>query len=445
MRVFGHYVLGSRLRLFVAEQAAVGVFFLAAIASGGLVGPQAILTAAGCALALQFALYLADFYEPVPSVPEGRWMMAAGVGILFATVAWALLGRGTPGAWLLASCASAVVVLLLRGLSLAPQRRTVVLGTGAMARAVGGIREAQSDCRIIGYVSESQLPGAASITNPPANAELPLLLGRGDIDRVALRMKADLLVVATSVALPEEALARARASGIEVVSAAGFAARYGRRLPPELLGPAELVFGEGFGATRISDVLQRLLDVAAAGTLLILASPILLLAMLAIRLDSPGSVFYSQERVGKNGRIYKITKLRSMRLDAEASGTPIWAKQNDPRVTRVGTFLRKTRIDELPQVFAVLKGDMSMVGPRPERPFFVEQLKAQIPMYGVREAVKPGVTGWAQICYPYGASVEDARRKLEYDLYYIRHRSFFLNLNILFHTARTVLMGKGAR
>jgi lipopolysaccharide/colanic/teichoic acid biosynthesis glycosyltransferase len=134
-----------------------------------------------------------------------------------------------------------------------------------------------------------------------------------------------------------------------------------------------------------------------------------------------------------------------MRSDAESNGLPVWAATNDSRVTRIGRFLRKTRIDELPQVFAVLRGDMSIVGPRPERPFFVEQLKASIPLYGLREIVKPGVTGWAQIRYPYGSTVEDAKRKLEYDLYYIRHRSFFLNLTILFHTARTVLTGRGAR
>jgi lipopolysaccharide/colanic/teichoic acid biosynthesis glycosyltransferase len=166
--------------------------------------------------------------------------------------------------------------------------------------------------------------------------------------------------------------------------------------------------------------------------------------MIAIKLDSRGPIFYSQERVGRRGMPYLITKLRTMRADAEKAG-PVWAARNDNRVTRVGRLLRKARIDELPQIFAVLRGDMSMVGPRPERPYFVDQLKTQIPLYGLREAVKPGVTGWAQIRYPYGSTVEDARRKLEFDLYYIRHRSLFLNLNILFHTARTVLTGRGAQ
>jgi lipopolysaccharide/colanic/teichoic acid biosynthesis glycosyltransferase len=163
-----------------------------------------------------------------------------------------------------------------------------------------------------------------------------------------------------------------------------------------------------------------------------------------IKLDSPGPLFYRQERVGLNGRVFSITKFRTMQVDAERDGAR-WAQVNDPRVTRVGRFLRLCRLDELPQLFAVLKGDMTLVGPRPERPVFVEQLKQQIPFFGLREAVKPGVTGWAQLRYPYGASVEDARAKLEYDLYYIKHGSLFLDLAILFHTVRHVLTARGAR
>jgi exopolysaccharide biosynthesis polyprenyl glycosylphosphotransferase len=166
--------------------------------------------------------------------------------------------------------------------------------------------------------------------------------------------------------------------------------------------------------------------------------------MLAVALDSRGPVFYRQERVGRGGRVFGLWKFRSMRVDAEANGA-VWAKQNDDRVTRVGRFIRKTRMDELPQLINVLQGDMSFVGPRPERPVFVTQLKEQIPFYGLREAVKPGITGWAQIRYPYGASVEDARNKLELDLYYIKNGSLFLDLAILFHTVRHVLMGRGAR
>jgi lipopolysaccharide/colanic/teichoic acid biosynthesis glycosyltransferase len=163
-----------------------------------------------------------------------------------------------------------------------------------------------------------------------------------------------------------------------------------------------------------------------------------------IKLDSRGPVFYRQERVGLDGRIYRLWKFRSMRIDAEKHGA-VWARQNDDRVTRVGRFIRKTRMDEIPQVFNVLLGDMSFVGPRPERPIFVKQLAQEIPFYRLREAVKPGITGWAQIRYPYGASVEDARNKLEFDLYYVKNGSLFLDMAIIFHTVRHVLLGRGAR
>jgi sugar transferase (PEP-CTERM system associated) len=438
MRVFGHYVLRSRVRLFLAEQAAVSVLFLAAIVISGTSGPKALVLAACCALLIQLPLYLADLYEPAEMFPEARWLVAAGIGSLFVTFLWQKIGPGASGELLAASLLSLLIVVMLREIALTRPRRAIVLGSGGTARAVGSIRESLVDCSIIGYLAGTETEG----TGPTPT---PVLLDRGDVDAVAERMGADLIVVAVEGPLPDEALARARSSGIEVVSAAGFASRYARRIPVELLAPSELAFGEGFAAARFADLLQRVLDICASVTLLILAGPVLLVAMLAVRLDSPGPVFYHQERVGRRGRTYLITKLRSMRSDAESNGLPVWAATNDSRVTRIGRFLRKTRIDELPQVFAVLRGDMSIVGPRPERPFFVEQLKASIPLYGLREIVKPGVTGWAQIRYPYGSTVEDAKRKLEYDLYYIRHRSFFLNLTILFHTARTVLTGRGAR
>jgi exopolysaccharide biosynthesis polyprenyl glycosylphosphotransferase len=437
MRVFGHYVLGSRVRVFVAEQAAASVLFLAALAGRGITGPTALGIAASCALALQFAVYLADLYEPFENFPEVRWLLAAGVGLLGVAALWRLTGTEVAGTSLAAAAAALIVIVLLRQMALTRPRRAIVLGSGAMARSVGSVRESLVDCMIVGYVMDRQ----ADDGEP---APLPLLLDRGEVDQVAARMKADMIVVATEGAIPEEALARSRAAGISVVSAAGFASRYSRKLPLSLLTPSELSMGEGFTATALTDFGIRVLDMAVAIMLLILAAPLLIVVMIAIRLDSPGPIFYSQERVGRKGMPYLVTKLRTMRTDAEKAG-PVWATANDSRVTRIGKFLRKSRIDELPQLFAVLCGDMSMVGPRPERQHFVDQLKREIPFYGLREVVKPGVTGWAQIRYPYGSTTEDAMRKLEFDLYYIRHRSLFLNLNILFHTARTVLTGRGAR
>jgi lipopolysaccharide/colanic/teichoic acid biosynthesis glycosyltransferase len=186
-------------------------------------------------------------------------------------------------------------------------------------------------------------------------------------------------------------------------------------------------------------------DLVMSSILLLCAAPLLAFLAVLIKLDSQGPVFYWQERVGRGGRIYRLHKLRTMRNDAEKLSGPVWAASRDPRITRVGALLRKARLDEIPQVFAVFRGDMSFVGPRPERPFFVQQLKTQIAFYGLREAVKPGITGWAQIRYPYGSSVEDAKAKLEYDLYYVQHQSLFLDVAICFHTAKIVLFGRGAR
>jgi len=188
-----------------------------------------------------------------------------------------------------------------------------------------------------------------------------------------------------------------------------------------------------------------ILDFVIALILFTLSLPVLLLTALLLKLTSRGPVLYSQIRLGHNGRPFPIYKIRTMVHNCETSSGACWSRPGDPRVTRLGSFLRKTRLDEIPQVFAVFRGDMSFVGPRPERPFFVQQLKTQIPFFGLREAVKPGITGWAQIRYPYGATVEDSKNKLEYDLYYVQHQSLFLDLAICFHTVKIILFGRGAR
>jgi exopolysaccharide biosynthesis polyprenyl glycosylphosphotransferase len=207
-----------------------------------------------------------------------------------------------------------------------------------------------------------------------------------------------------------------------------------------------LIFSDGFSAgQRVARVSKRLFDIFASLLVLVSTLPLVLIAAIAIKLDSRGPVLYRQPRVGLYGEPYAIWKLRSMRPDAEAAGQAVWAEENDPRITRVGRIIRKLRIDELPQCWCVLKGAMSFVGPRPERPSFVAELEQQMPFYAERHMVKPGLTGWAQINYPYGASVEDARVKLEYDLYYAKNYSPFLDLLILLQTVRVVLWPAGAR
>jgi sugar transferase (PEP-CTERM system associated) len=245
--------------------------------------------------------------------------------------------------------------------------------------------------------------------------------------------------------LPLRQLLDCKLDGVRVMDLASFYEREKGLLKIDNVRASWLIFGQGFdqGATR--DVVKRLFDIVVSLALLMAALPILLVTMIAIVVESGWPVFYRQERVGQGGKPFQIIKLRSMRQDAEKDGKPRWAGANDDRVTRVGRFIRMTRIDELPQLYNVLRGDMSFVGPRPERPYFVGQLIDEIPYYDVRHSVKPGVTGWSQVRYPYGASVEDALAKLQYDLYYVKNHSLFLDLLILAETAQVVLLGKGAR
>jgi exopolysaccharide biosynthesis polyprenyl glycosylphosphotransferase len=245
--------------------------------------------------------------------------------------------------------------------------------------------------------------------------------------------------------LPSELLLRCRVSGIPVLSEAGFWEREARRIDIEGHDASWFLCTHGFRYSPLETLEKRVLDILTATALLFLTLPLMLLVALLIRLDSRGPALYRQERVGLGGQAFTLYKFRSMCEDAETAGQPRWAAAADPRVTRVGRFIRYTRIDELPQLLNVLRGDMSMVGPRPERPYFVEMLAAAIPLYAARHWVKPGITGWAQVNAPYGASVEGAREKLSYDLYYIKRRGILLDMLILLRTLRVVFLQEGAR
>jgi sugar transferase (PEP-CTERM system associated) len=244
--------------------------------------------------------------------------------------------------------------------------------------------------------------------------------------------------------LPLAGLLAVKAAGIRVFGDVEFREEQLRRIDLEQIAPDWLLFAAALSCGPVERALRRVGDIAISLAVLLLTLPVLAIAMLAIRLDSPGPVLYRQARVGLNGRVFTLLKLRSMRTDAEADG-PAWAAKHDPRVTRVGAFLRRTRIDELPQLINVLRGEMGVVGPRPERPHFVELLSEVIPFYGDRAHVKPGVTGWAQVNYPYGASIEDARQKLSYDLYYVKHRGLLLDAFIVLATIRVILFQEGSR
>lgn len=262
-------------------------------------------------------------------------------------------------------------------------------------------------------------------------------------------LKVDEIVVAVRErrggVLPLRELLDCRISGVKVMDLSSHFESMLGQIRIDALKAGWLIFGEGFDQGFIRTCIKRIFDWLFAFVMLILLSPIMLITALAILFEDGGPIFYRQERVGLNGRLFNVIKFRSMRSDAESDGKPRWASANDDRVTRVGRFIRKTRIDELPQLYCVLKGDMSMVGPRPERPYFVDKLTKEIPFYTVRHSVKPGVTGWAQVRYHYGASVDDAVHKLQYDLYYVKNHTLLLDLVVLFETVSVVVGGKGAQ
>jgi sugar transferase (PEP-CTERM system associated) len=244
--------------------------------------------------------------------------------------------------------------------------------------------------------------------------------------------------------MPMDQLLTCRTRGVRILDLAAFYERSHAQVPVDSLKASWLVYGEGFVQGPARRFAKRSFDVLSSLLLLVVASPLMLLSAVAIKLDSRGPVFYRQERVGLGGRTFQCVKFRSMRTDAESDGVARWAQKNDSRITRVGAFMRKTRIDELPQLISVLKGEMSIVGPRPERPEFVAELRKHIPFYELRHGVKPGVTGWAQVRYTYGASVEDARKKHQFDLYYLKHNTLLLDLQILVETVSVVLFREGA-
>ncbi|TMA25838.1 MAG: exopolysaccharide biosynthesis polyprenyl glycosylphosphotransferase [Deltaproteobacteria bacterium] len=324
----------------------------------------------------------------------------------------------------------------------------VVGPSGAPAQISGPVAEATvaalpSAPRLASAETEGPLAPVVQLPTAPH----AMVVSARSLAEAARELRVDTVVVASDerrARLPVDELIRLRHSGVTVLPAQRFAERVLRRVPLSLLRPSDLAIGDGL-TSPVRAAVKRVFDLLMSSLLLICAAPMLLFLAILIKLDSAGPVFYWQERLGCGGKIYRLYKLRTMRNDAEKISGPVWAGVRDPRTTRVGTFLRKSRLDEIPQAFAVFRGDMSFVGPRPERPFFVQQLKTQIPFFSLREAVKPGITGWAQIRYPYGATVEDAKNKLEYDLYYVQHQSLFLDLAICFHTVKIVLFGRGAR
>ena len=398
-------------------------------------------------------LYYNDFYDltVVQSAREMvvRLLQAGGAAsIILAGIYFVAPAVAVRSDWFFPSLALFIVATLTWRFAFnvvirAPRlvENILIVGTGPTAVGVARQIFVQHDFayHIVGFVGEDATylpPGYPAVIGGPA--EIPRLVDEHAIDRI---------VVAESDRrgrMPVKELVHAKLSGIRVEEATTTYERLTGKIMLESLKPSFLIFSDGFRVSRFHRILKRVADIVLSLVGLVLSIVPMALTALAVWLESGRPVLYRQERVGQHGRVFTLYKFRSMRTDAEGA-TPMWAQQHDSRVTAVGRFIRLTRLDELPQFWNVLRGDMSFVGPRPERPYFVEMLSQEIPFYHERHAVKPGVTGWAQVKYRYGSSVEDATEKLRYDLYYVKHLSVFFDLTIVFDTFKVIVSGKGAQ
>ena len=414
---------------------------------------KALLITAVC----QFCLYYADLYD-LRTVADRRELFVRTLQALGATSLilamfyyWfpvLVLGRGV------FIIAAALVILVTIGWRMAfewvtkrarPRERLLFVGTSPGAiRLVREFHERRAELgvEIVGFIDPDPSRVGEALVNPGVVGsvdEIPSLIKTLAVDRVVVSL------TDARGKLPMDRLLEMRMAGVPFAHLPTVYEEYTGKIAIDNLRPSWLIFSEGFTKVRAVGGVMRLMDIAGAGLLILLTLPLMVLAAFAIKLSSPGPVLYKQQRVGMGGREFTIYKFRSMRVDAEATTGAVWATPGrDPRVTRVGGLLRRSRVDELPQLWNVLRGDMSLVGPRPERPEFIKTLTEEIPFYGQRHAVRPGLTGWAQVRYAYGASVEDAMEKLQYDLYYIKNRSLALNLYIIFETLKTVVTRSGS-
>lgn len=438
----GSYVEARKLAFFIGEQLLLFVSFVgAALVAARLTGATptplvVVLEAAMVTLIVQLGLYLADLYDFAVAWRDARrgsrLLRALGVVTILCGAAMLLVPGPFPArvvavAGLGGACTAALALraaLPDLGRRVALRRRIFLVGQGQAASVLMQEMHRDGHTECVGYATPREL----------------------GLSERALASDAETVVVATDDrrGLDVRELLACRLAGLEVVDAVTFAERALMKIPVALARPADLVFSDGFARPLWLVLARRAVSLLTAGVLFVLALPILLVASILIKLDSEGPLFYTQTRVGQNGKPFQMLKFRTMRVGAER-GQAVWAQKDDPRVTRVGRWLRRFRVDELPQIINVLRGEMNVVGPRPERPEFVHRLRTQIPYYDLRHLVPPGISGWAQIRYPYASTIEEQREKLQYDLFYVKHLSVMLDLKILLHTAKVVLSGRGAR
>ena len=415
------------------------------------IAPATIVTAAMLFSMSAFGLYqspphaqLRQFFSRLAPVYAMGFCI---ISVVFYVVPDYQIGRGILGIIFALSCIGLMLtryVFFKSAQTTLFKSRVLFLGAGALARDCAELAQSRATLAkydVAGYVQigteERAVPVDCVLPKKRSLYETARYYNASEVV-VAVRNKRD-------VSLPIQELLECKLRGIRVIDSAVFFEREACQIRVHSFQPSWLVFGGGFDQNFSKAFFKRAFDLVVSVALATVTLPIMLLAALLVFLEDRGPIFYTQERVGRGGHHYNILKFRSMSINAEQSGQPQWALKNDPRVTRVGAVIRQLRIDELPQIFCVLKGDMSFVGPRPERPYFVSDLCQKIPYYDVRHSIKPGITGMAQVRYAYGASVEDAVQKLQYDLYYVKNNSLFLDLLILIDTIQVVLLGKGAR
>lgn len=418
----------------------------------GPVAPKAALVAVVGFISL-FAMGLYQFHQ---RLYFREAVVRVMVGLAFACLALAILFYAFPVLLITRDIAaiaigySLVLMLIVRLYFVRNvdehmfRRSTLIYGVGDRAASITAIRR-RADRRGFKVVAR-----VAALGDTIVGDQDVLEIDGKSLTDIAIEKGAEEIVIAMDDRrgnLPVRELLDARLAGIDVIDLLEFLERETGKIRVDLVSPGWLIFSPGFRRSQMKKLIKRILDVAVCGVLLLVSWPVMLLIALAIKIEDGISapVIYRQYRVGQNSKNFNVLKFRSMRVDAEKDGEAVWASENDSRVTRVGNFLRNVRLDELPQIFNVLGGQMSVVGPRPERPEFVSELQENIPYYAERHVVKPGVTGWAQLNYSYGASEEDAVEKLQYDLYYIKNQTFLLDLMIVLQTVEVVLWGKGAR
>ena len=451
----------ARLLGFFAESLIVLLSFAAAVLArlGSLEGflgyPLLVPKALVCVVAVQLTLYYAEMYE-YRSRRRFEIFQRLGQCIAVAAVALAAVFFAVPGLEVGRGIFGFFVPFAWSGLLLwrlfllwawgtlgAFGDRVLILGTGIPAQKVARemLKRAPIGYHVLGFLTEHEGEVGRTIVNPSVLGTL------SDLPRLSESQGATLIVVAQEdrrKRLPVDMLLRCRMAGVRVVEAANLFESLSGRIPLRDLRPSWLIFSEGFHKPRVLATVKRVGESLVAAVLLVVTAPLGVLIALLVRLSSPGPALYRQARVGLHGKNFELLKWRTMHADAETASGPVWAPaERDPRVTRIGRVLRNSRLDEVPQLVNVVRGDMSFVGPRPERPHFVSKLREVIPFYDERHSVRPGITGWAQVKFPYGSTLEDAEEKLEYDLFYVKHMSLLLDAAILLETAKVMLLGRG--